>query len=332
MNNFATKTADGKEDPQVPKRLEDLTTQIFQGLFPAISPTSTSLQSIKRVLLLDRIPRTSDASAPFVLSLRHYAISTPLAKSSIPKPLRRLNAATQSGGSTTKRQLPDLSRLEDVANYLLDPHDGAFTSGSESEPETDAEVEVLVPKTSRVLTKDERARLRAQSVTAARAANAAADADGDGDGEEATGIVSDDDDGDGEGRQVPRRNPNAVQKKAIKLHELGPRMTLRLTKVEEGICGGKVLWHEYIHKTAAEMKGLEVSWAKKRAEKEERKKLQRENVERKKRERGSNSKAGKDGEDDEDEALAEYDSDEDFWDGEEDGADADAGVDVEMEN
>lgn len=35
------------------------------------------------------------------------------------------------------------------------------------------------------------------------------------------------------------------QKCAVKLQEIGPRMTLQLVKVEEGLCSGAVIFHEY---------------------------------------------------------------------------------------
>lgn len=37
----------------------------------------------------------------------------------------------------------------------------------------------------------------------------------------------------------------ASNKSAIKLQEIGPRMTLQLTKIEEGLCSGGVIYSEY---------------------------------------------------------------------------------------
>nr|POF04078.1 brix domain-containing protein c1b9.03c [Quercus suber] len=229
MNNFATQPKDGEDKTQqekkIPKHLESLATTIFQSLFPPINPTNVSLNTIKRVMLLDRIPQDpANDAAQYILNLRHYAIEARTAKS-VPKPLRRLDAAeklTHAGQKRKRGALPNLGKLSDVADYLLDPHaaDG-FTSGSESEPETDAEVEV---ETS-----------TAQKIQRRKAPR------------------GDDDNG------APRKDSRKVnvEKKGIKLHELGPRLRLRLTKVEEGSCGGKVMWHEYIHKTKEELKVLE---------------------------------------------------------------------------
>lgn len=41
---------------------------------------------------------------------------------------------------------------------------------------------------------------------------------------------------------------------AIKLHELGPRLKLRLIKIEEGVCRGNVVFHNYIKKSKKEIK------------------------------------------------------------------------------
>lgn len=35
------------------------------------------------------------------------------------------------------------------------------------------------------------------------------------------------------------------QKNAVKLQEIGPRMTMQLVKVEEGLCSGAIMFHEY---------------------------------------------------------------------------------------
>lgn len=304
MNNCMTPQSEDKDKDPIPKQLEQLTTSIFQGLFPTISPQSTQLNSIKRVMLLDRIRKTSDSpddQPPFVLQLRHYSIATPVAKSSLPRPLRRLNAATQSQ-HTRKRALPNLGRLADMSDYLLDPNAAAgFTSGSDSEPETDAEVEVLLPRTSKVQSRQERLQYRASRQSAPTDAPNEVDQEGDND-QQLTKEMP-----------LPARTRSRVEKKAIKLSELGPRLTLRLTKVEEGLCDGRVMWHEYIHKTRAEEKELEATWAKRNKLREERKAIQKDNVERKKKERGNKGEQ----EQEQDDGFEDYDDNDDFWDGDE---------------
>ncbi|MCJ1394025.1 hypothetical protein MMC18_009502 [Xylographa bjoerkii] len=268
MNNFTSPQLAGGETPTVPKHLESLTTTIFQSLFPPISPQSTPLSSIRRVLLLNRELPTSSSSSKadgsYIINVRHYAITTK--RTGLSRSIRRLNAAEKMiKERKNKRSIPNLGKLEDVADYLLDPSAaaGGFTSGSESEVETDAEVEVLETTTRKVLNK--------KQLEAYRKSDS----------------------------KLSRTEGPAVEKRAVKLVELGPRMKLRMTKVEEGICNGKVMWHEFLSKTKEEMKEMEKVWEQRRREKEARKKVQKENVERKRKERGEGEK--EDAVDDEDE-------------------------------
>ena len=46
---------------------------------------------------------------------------------------------------------------------------------------------------------------------------------------------------------------------AIRLYEIGPRMKLKLVKIEEGVCDGEVLYHDLIRKTPEELAALRES-------------------------------------------------------------------------
>ena len=170
-----------------------------------------------------------------------------------------------------------------MADYLLDPlaAAGSFISGSESEAETDAEVEVLESSTKKVLNK--------QQMAAVRRSNS---------------------------EKGTRRQEPSVKKHTVKLVELGPRMRLRMTKVEEGVCGGKVMWHEYLSKNKQEVKEMDRTWEERRKERDERKRIQRENVERKKEERGIGRKGEREDEEGEHEDIVMDDDDGDAWDSE----------------
>ncbi|KAH0542675.1 hypothetical protein FGG08_002908 [Glutinoglossum americanum] len=278
MNNFISSqqeqtTSSEPKSNNVPRHLETLTTSIFQSLFPPISPQTTPLSSIRRVLLLNREPPSPKSSDPdslepengtYTINLRHYAINT--RPTGISRGIRRLNAAEKLITSREKKRkgIPNLGRLEDVADYLLDPSAAVsgYTSASETEIETDAEVEVLAPRAKKVLTAAQRKKLSQQAKTRG--------SDG-------------------------SRGGRGAEKRAIKLVELGPRMRLRMLKVEEGVCGGKVMWHEFLHKTREEERTLEKLWETRRKEKEERRRKQKEDIERKKRERGDTGEKDDDG-------------------------------------
>jgi len=250
MNNFTTSSAStattngGDNSPPVPKHLESLITSVFQSLFPALNPQSTPLSSIRRVLLLNREPPSNPENGSYTITIRHYAISA--RPTGLPKPIKRLNAAKKHTRSDGRgKGVPNLGRLEDVSEWLLDADErGSYTSGSESEAETDAEVEVLAPRQKKLSGHGKKHK-------AASAEN--------------------------------RENGPGVERKAVKLAELGPRMKLRLVKVEEGLCEGKVLWHEFVSKTKEEEMETDKVWEQRRREKEERKRVQRENLERKRK-------------------------------------------------
>jgi ribosome biogenesis protein SSF1/2 len=273
MNNFTTpQTA---ETEPVLKQLESLTTTIFQSMFPPISPANTPLSSIRRIMLLNR---ETTEEGTYLLNLRHYAITT--RRTGVSKRIRRLDPAEQRHREKKGHALPDLGRLEDVADYLLDPAAGGYTSASETELDTDAEVEVLETGTRKVMSRKEMSR---------RAA--------------------------GTDKTRPKSGRN-VEKRAVKLVELGPRMKMRMVKLEEGVCEGRVMWHEFVKKTEAEEKEMESKWAKRRAEKEQRRKVQKENVERKRELRRNTQANGGAGDGDVDGEEEDDDEMDDAWDSE----------------
>jgi len=283
MNNFLSPASEAAESTnKIPRHLESLTTTIFQSLFPPIAPQTTPLSSIRRVILLNReISKEAEDGGTYIINLRHYAITTKA--TGLSRPLRRLNAAekllhSQTSKKSKKGGLPNLGRLEDIADYMIggDGGEGYMTDAtSGSEVDTDAEVEILETTARKVLS--QKARQQQQQ----RTANV-------------------------KGKE--RSASNGVEKRAVKLVELGPRLKLRMTKVEEGVCTGKVMWHEYIHKSKEELKEMDKVWEKRRREKEERKRIQKENVERKRKSKGLGTKDGDEEDEDVDMDMDEWDS------------------------
>jgi ribosome biogenesis protein SSF1/2 len=207
----------------------------------------------------------ADENDSFVLNFRHYAITT--RATDISRPLRRLNAAEKLLANKTSRKakVPNLGKLADIADYMVggENGDGHMTDGtSGSELDTDGEVEVLESTPKRVPA-------RKDTLSVPRL--------------------------DEEGEETN------VEKRAVKLVELGPRMRLRLLKVEEGMCSGKVMWHDYLQRSREEIKGLDAKWEGRQREKEARRKQQLENVQRKRKARdqgGAVATSDEDGEDD----------------------------------
>ncbi len=71
-------------------------------------------------------------------------------------------------------------------------------------------------------------------------------------------------------------------KSALKLVELGPRLRLKLTKVERGLAAGDVMYHAYVQKDPKEVKAQREKIEQEAALKKRRREEQEENVRRKK--------------------------------------------------
>lgn len=78
---------------------------------------------------------------------------------------------------------------------------------------------------------------------------------------------------------------------ALKLHELGPRLKLKLVKIEEGVCRGNVVYHSYVNKSKGEIKAQMDELKRKRELKSERKRVQDTNVKRKQDEKDAKETA-----------------------------------------
>mmetsp|Transcript_24541 Transcript_24541/g.53509 ORF Transcript_24541/g.53509 Transcript_24541/m.53509 type:complete len:431 (+) Transcript_24541:135-1427(+) len=81
------------------------------------------------------------------------------------------------------------------------------------------------------------------------------------------------------------RGNASAQKSALKLVELGPRLRLKLAKVERGLASGDVMYHAYIKKSLSEVKKQRAKIEKEAMDKKRRREEQEANVERKNREK-----------------------------------------------
>ncbi|XP_074835697.1 suppressor of SWI4 1 homolog isoform X2 [Carettochelys insculpta] len=76
-----------------------------------------------------------------------------------------------------------------------------------------------------------------------------------------------------------------AQQSAVRLTEIGPRMTLQLIKVEEGLSQGNVLYHSLIHKTEDQLQAALARREERLQLKAERRRKQEADVQRKKEQR-----------------------------------------------
>jgi ribosome biogenesis protein SSF1/2 len=82
--------------------------------------------------------------------------------------------------------------------------------------------------------------------------------------------------------QYAGKGNGKAQKSALKLVEMGPRMTLELIKVQKGLGGGDILYHALVNKSPAEAEALKVRKQNEAALKVQRRAEQDANVDRKK--------------------------------------------------
>ncbi|XP_075975962.1 brix domain-containing protein peter pan [Anticarsia gemmatalis] len=86
-------------------------------------------------------------------------------------------------------------------------------------------------------------------------------------------------------QNLASRGAAAESKSAIRLFELGPRISFQLIKVEDGLMDGEVLFHELVEKTEEEKALIKKKREQKKKLKEKRKAQQEENVKRKQQEK-----------------------------------------------
>eukprot|EP00698_Gefionella_okellyi_P003809 TRINITY_DN1353_c0_g1_i2.p1 TRINITY_DN1353_c0_g1~~TRINITY_DN1353_c0_g1_i2.p1 ORF type:complete len:458 (-),score=87.45 TRINITY_DN1353_c0_g1_i2:773-2146(-) len=100
----------------------------------------------------------------------------------------------------------------------------------------------------------------------------------------ATASESDAEDGDDNkvdfSRMQHRDRRVKTSKSAVRLKELGPRMTLQLSKIEEEFCKGAIIYHRLIKKSPEELVELEKERARREREREKRRQVQAANVEK----------------------------------------------------
>ncbi|KAI8518304.1 hypothetical protein Bbelb_043210 [Branchiostoma belcheri] len=91
-------------------------------------------------------------------------------------------------------------------------------------------------------------------------------------------------------QEVAGRGNEASQKSAIRLTEIGPRLRLQLVKIEEGLCEGDVIFHQFVTKSAKEIEELKERREEKKMIKAQRKAEQAANIKKKEKLKEENKK------------------------------------------
>ncbi|KAH7727712.1 brix domain-containing protein [Aphelenchoides avenae] len=163
---------------QPEKKHLGLVQTVIQNMFPSINVDTVKLSTIRRTVLVHYNAEED------LIEFRHYAIK------SVP------SGISKSAKKLVQSKIPDLSKYEDISQFMLAP-------GQLSESEFEGEqVEVDLAQ------------------------------------------------------DLATRGCKKGQKTKIRLLEIGPRMTWKLMKVEEGVDEGEVLYHSYIKKSAKEIMKL----------------------------------------------------------------------------
>lgn len=82
----------------------------------------------------------------------------------------------------------------------------------------------------------------------------------------------------------------ANNKSAIRLHEIGPRLTIELIKIQNDLFNGEVLYHNTIVKTEEEIAEMKKVREEKKRLKDLRKKIQNQNVAKKEEQKSEHKK------------------------------------------
>ncbi|XP_004633065.1 suppressor of SWI4 1 homolog [Octodon degus] len=89
---------------------------------------------------------------------------------------------------------------------------------------------------------------------------------------------------------VAGRGNMRAEQSAVRLTEIGPRMTLQLIKIQEGVNEGNVLFHTFVHKTEEELQAILAAKEEKLRLKMQRQDQQAQNVQRKQEQRAAHKK------------------------------------------
>ncbi|BHF81707.1 hypothetical protein SprV_0802484000 [Sparganum proliferum] len=264
MTGFGSTAAPGAKAPPPPHLR--LMVDMFQNMLPPLNVQKLKLSTVRRVLLLSR--EVDSVSAEEVIYLRHFHIR--IENRSVSKALRRLGVGGAPlrkrlpttgglgpGGSGKSSGVPSLAKYASLDDYLTKA--SLLTDSGMSDVDDIAEVELP---------------------------------GGGGGGGGGGGATSTSTDAPLENVQKTKSSSKRKQaladakathgfthlttcrKATIRLTEIGPRLTLKLIKIEEGVNSGSVLYHSWQVKSALE-ENLQIQKRhKKEAEKSARKAFQ----------------------------------------------------------
>ncbi|EFC48187.1 brix domain-containing protein [Naegleria gruberi] len=253
----------------------------FQNMFPPVDVKSFKLAHVKRVVLFNYdeddetiemrhygIKKTSDVITPFRLNtlkknaakkVSEFKKKLDKVKEELQELYKQRKDMKQKLGSKAEEKIKKAEKIEDL-----------------SDPYVSLEADIALKEKSLLYYKEKEAAANKEfmalnsrnEVVAAKAANS--------DNKFQAEAVEVDD----------NFEANSRSKVKVRLEEIGPRLTLKLRKVVEGVFTGETIYHALFEDKPADIKEAEKKERdEKKKLKEERRKQQEENVQRKKKEK-----------------------------------------------
>lgn len=106
-----------------------LVTYMLQSMFPPLNVEKIKLDECKRVVLFNLV-RPTDGTAPYI-EFRHYALHA--RQRDVNRGIKRL---------VNNSRLPNLSKMDDIADFILGKRQGYYSSESEAEDLPNSKVEL----------------------------------------------------------------------------------------------------------------------------------------------------------------------------------------------
>ena len=250
LNGFSTnqeeqsnETTESGDIKKMGGREIGLVSSMFQNMFPSINVTSVKVNTIRRCVLINLDAKTQK------MEFRHYTIKVvPVGMS---KPLKKI----------VQGKVPNLSRYQDMSEYLAGNH---YTKISEI-------LDKFTPFCLYITFLD-RCAIENDIFLFNIGGGALSESEAEDDPEISRVTLP---------QGLSSRGNMSSEQSSVRLVELGPRMTMSLVKIEEGMHDGEVLYHKFVEKTESEKREIKKAREKRKKEKETRKKVQEQNVKKK---------------------------------------------------
>ncbi|KAK9480406.1 Brix domain-containing protein [Lipomyces japonicus] len=237
-----------------------LLTSMFQNMFPVITASGQAIKKIKRVMLVNLNQETNE------VEIRHYLISTKTLIRRKPVPKFRIKKEEETEKSIfhdeddeddeDDRDIRDEDDVLESEDQMDEDEDEDEEEDDDDDDETDEQdKDKFLPygssnskaKLHKLLASKKRLSKNLPKLGKKKdiADYILKEEDGELSGVTSESEAEDDDMLDDSFIQDTKPRAQSTGKKAVKLIELGPRLKLKLIKIQNGLCEGDVLYHAF---------------------------------------------------------------------------------------